>query len=144
MLRWHAARDERVAGHTFHLADPAPLLAREVYDAVLTRRTPRSRAGTSPARSARGVARLGIARLDPGRSRSSTPRSPVRYDATNTERVLAGTGVRCPPLADYLSRLVRYVLDVSRPVAIPHEDEVSDPLAQRLNRRSRSFVFQMS
>jgi hypothetical protein len=38
----------------------------------------------------------------------------VRYDATNTATALAGTGVRCPPLADYLGALVRHVVAPDR------------------------------
>ena len=37
----------------------------------------------------------------------------VRYDATNTAHALAGTGVRCPPLVDYVGALVRHVLDTA-------------------------------
>ena len=56
----------------------------------------------------------------------------VQYDATNTVAALAGTGVRCPPLTDYLPVLVRYVLDATRGagdvLADLAEEDVSDPL----------------
>jgi len=53
----------------------------------------------------------------------------VHYDQTNTTHALAGTTVRCPPLADYLPVLVQHVLDVSRaPAAADELDEVPDPL----------------
>ena len=52
---------------------------------------------------------------------------PVHYDQTNTAAALAGSGLTCPSLADYLPTLVRYVLDVSRP-APAEPDDVADPL----------------
>ena len=53
----------------------------------------------------------------------------VHYDSTNTARALAGTTVRCPPLADYLPVLVQHVLDVSRARRRRRElDDIADPL----------------
>jgi hypothetical protein len=55
----------------------------------------------------------------------------VHYDQTNTAQALARTPVRCPPLAEYLPVLVRYVLDVTRPELRDDVDDVSDPLDKR-------------
>ena len=53
----------------------------------------------------------------------------VYYDQTNTTNALAGSTLRCPPLADYLPVLVQHVLDVSRAPLRPEEiDEIADPL----------------
>jgi hypothetical protein len=52
----------------------------------------------------------------------------VHYDQTNTARALAGSVVRCPPLAEYLPALVRYVLDITREPERPSSDDISDPL----------------
>jgi hypothetical protein len=54
----------------------------------------------------------------------------VHYDQTNTAQALAGTGLRCPALAEYLPALVRFVLDVTREPPPEPTDEVSDPLDQ--------------
>ena len=34
---------------------------------------------------------------------------PTHYDTTNTERDLAGSGIACPPVADYLPTLVKFM-----------------------------------
>jgi hypothetical protein len=34
---------------------------------------------------------------------------PTRYDSTNTQADLAGSGISCPPFASYVDRLVRFV-----------------------------------
>ncbi|MBC7977317.1 MAG: hypothetical protein H7138_20260, partial [Myxococcales bacterium] len=57
----------------------------------------------------------------------------VHYDQTHTAQALAGSGVRCPPLAEYLPVLVRYVLDVTRGTTTPtvpvtEDADVHDPL----------------
>jgi hypothetical protein len=52
----------------------------------------------------------------------------VHYDQANTAQALAGTGVHCPALAEYLPALVRFVLDVTREPPPEPTDEVSDPL----------------
>ena len=53
----------------------------------------------------------------------------VHYDQQNTANALAGTTLRCPPLADYLPMLVKHMLAVTREAApqIDHE-ELFDPL----------------
>ena len=39
----------------------------------------------------------------------------MHYDATNTQRALAGTRITCPPIADYLPVLVEHVRQTTRP-----------------------------
>ena len=34
---------------------------------------------------------------------------PTHYDTTETDRLLAGSGVACPPVADYLPTLVKFM-----------------------------------
>jgi hypothetical protein len=52
----------------------------------------------------------------------------VHFDQTNTSNALAGTTLRCPPLADYLPVLVKHVLEVTRSAAPLELDETVDPL----------------
>lgn len=128
---WHAAHSEHAAGKTFHLVDPNPMTARDVFEAVATAANTEKPRGSIPRPLARAVLRTpGLARLG--------ARGPlafvdmldhtVHYDQTNTAQALAGTTVRCPALADYLPVLVQHVLDVSRAPSRPSSDEIADPL----------------
>jgi dephospho-CoA kinase len=127
---WHVARGETAAGKTFHIVDPAPQSARAVFESVAEHAHTEKPRGHIPRPLARAVLRTtGLSRLGRGPlAFLDLLDHTVRYDQTNTAQALAGTGVQCPPLADYLPVLVRYVLDVTRG-ALPDEiDDVSDPL----------------
>ena len=127
---WHVARGETAAGKTFHLVDPAPLSARAVFEGVAEHAHTEKPRGHIPRPLARAVLRTsGLARLGRGPlAFVDVLDHAVHYDQTHTAQALAGTSLRCPPLADYLPILVRYVLDVTRG-ALPAElDDVTDPL----------------
>ncbi len=123
-------RSEGAAGKTFHIVDPAPMSARAVFEAVATHANTEKPFGHIPRPLARAVLRTpGLAKLSGGpRAFVDVLDHPVTYDHTNTQRALAGTGLRCPPLAEYLPELVQYVLDVTRSVPAP-VDDIADPLA---------------
>ena len=128
-------RADGAAGKTFHIVDPAPMTARDVFEAVADHAKTEKPRGHIPRPIARAVLRTpGLSRLAGGpRAFVDVLDHPVRYDHTNTQAALVGTGVRCPPLADYLPALVQYVLDVTRtraPAAdsTARTDDVSDPL----------------
>lgn len=123
-------RAEGAAGKTFHLVDPSPLSARAVFEAVAEHANTEKPFGHIPRPIARAVLRTpGLAKLAGGpRAFVDVLDHPVAYDCTNTREALAGTTVRCPPLADYLPVLVQYVLDVTR-VPPPPPEDVADPLA---------------
>jgi len=127
---WHIARGETAAGKTFHLVDPAPLPARAVFEAVAEHANTEKPRGHIPRPLARAVLRTpGLARLGRGPlAFVDVLDHAVHYDQSNTAQALAGTRVRCPPLADYLPVLVRYVLDVTRAPQRPSSDDISDPL----------------
>ncbi len=132
---WQVARSESAAGKTFHLVDPAPLSARAVFEGVAEHANTEKPRGHIPRPLARAVLRTpGLARLGRGPlALVDVLGHAVHYDQTHTAQALAGTGVRCPPLADYLPVLVRYVLDVTRgtttpTVPTPDEADVNDPL----------------
>lgn len=129
---WRIARGEAAAGKTFHLVDPAPLSARAVFEGVAEHAHTEKPRGSIPRPLARAVLRTpGLARLARGPlALVDVLGHAVHYDQTNTAAALAGTGLTCPALADYLPVLVRYVQDVAKqgqPPAVSAE-EVFDPL----------------
>ncbi len=126
---WHVIRSEGAAGKTFHLVDPNPLSARAVFEGVAEHAHTEKPRGHIPRPIARAVLRTpGLSRLGRGPSAFvDVLDHPVHYDQTNTAAALRGSGLTCPSLGDYLPALVRYVLDVSRPVR-PAGDDVTDPL----------------
>jgi dephospho-CoA kinase len=127
---WRVARAETAAGKTFHLVDPAPMTARAVFEAVAEHANTEKPRGHIPRPLARAVLRTpGLSRLGRGPlAFVDVINHAVHYDQTNTAHALGSTSVRCPPLAEYLPTLVRYVLDVTRDVPPPPLDDVSDPL----------------
>jgi dephospho-CoA kinase len=127
---WQVARGEGAAGKTFHLVDPAPMAARAVFEAVAEHARTEKPRGHIPRPLARAVLRTpGLSRLGRGPlAFVDVIDHAVHYDQTNTAQALAGTTVRCPPLAEYLPVLVRYVLDVTRSGLTPDLEDVSDPL----------------
>ena len=135
---WHVARSEAAAGKTFHIVDPAPLSGRAVFEAVAEHAHTQKPRGHIPRRLARAVLRTpGLSRLGRGPlAFVDMIDHAVHYDQTHTAHALARTAVRCPPLADYLPVLVRYVLETQsertgRSSALVEPDEVSDPLDER-------------
>lgn len=134
----HLTVDERAAGRTFHLTDPEPVKARRVFELVADHaRTEKPRASlagglTRVLLNAPGLDRLArgpLAFLD-------SFDLPVYYDRSNTDQLLAGTGITCPALDSYLEVLVRYVLDVrSKPGGLDDgvEDEVDEDIVDALD-----------
>jgi thioester reductase-like protein len=99
-------------GGTFQLADPRPLTVSELLDEMCRateRRGVRVRLPHRPTawalRTIEPLARwVGI----PG-SAVEYFVHPTHYDTTETDRLLALSGVACPPVADYLPTLVRFM-----------------------------------
>jgi nucleoside-diphosphate-sugar epimerase len=128
---WQIARREDAAGKTFHIVDPAPLRAREVFESVAEYANTEKPRGHIPRPLARAVLKTpGLSRLGRGPlAFVDVLDHPVHYDQTNTARALAGTRVVCPTLTDYLPVLVQYILDVTKNVPQrPSSDDISDPL----------------
>jgi thioester reductase-like protein len=103
--------DRRARGRTFHLADPTPCTTRRVFELVaegLGKRTPR---GFFPANLTRALLRT------PGLDRiAASPRAlidslatPTTLSTLNTDELLEGTDIRCPPFESYVDKLVEYV-----------------------------------
>jgi dephospho-CoA kinase len=127
---WHVSHSPGAAGKTFHLVDPNPLTARAVFEGVADVANTEKPRGSIPRPLARAVLRTpGLARLGRGPlAFVDLLDHAVHYDSTNTTQALAGTTVRCPALADYLSVLVQHVLDISRNEPPGELDDVADPL----------------
>nr|MBA3500871.1 dephospho-CoA kinase [Deltaproteobacteria bacterium] len=127
---WQIARRDDTAGKTFHLVDPAPMRARDVFDAVAEYAHTEKPRGHIPRPIARAVLRTpGLSRLGRGPlALVDVLDHPVHYDQTNTARALAGTPVQCPALADYLPVLVQYVLDITKSPIRPSSEDIADPL----------------
>lgn len=105
------ARDPRSIGKTYHLVDPNPLAAKRVFELIATeagRPLPR---GSVPTMLAAALLRA------PGLDRfASLPRAfleqlgtEVAYDARNTNELLSGTPIACPPFESYVRHMVTSV-----------------------------------
>jgi len=129
---WTIGRYEASAGKTFHIVDPSPLTARQVFDGVAEHANTEKPRGHIPRPLARAVLRTpGLKRLGRGPlAFVDVLDHAVHYDQSNTVQALAGTTLRCPSLSEYLPVLVRHVLDVTR-ANVPREldDDTADPLA---------------
>jgi nucleoside-diphosphate-sugar epimerase len=116
-------------GKTVHLADPSPLSTRKVYELAA------ARAGKSLPRVAlphRVVeALLGLPILErltrPQRNAIRLTNHFAVYHCRNQLDLLAGTGIRCPPITTYLDRLIEFVRAnlSARPRRM---EDVDDPL----------------
>jgi thioester reductase-like protein len=128
-------RNPAAPGRTFHLVDPHPLTAKRVFELV-------ARAGGRP--SPRGFIPTNLTKAllrTPGLERfAKSPRAfveqlatPVRFDARNTEEILASTGISCPPFESYVDNIVAYVRDRVREKrerrASEPQDIEDDPLS---------------
>jgi thioester reductase-like protein len=104
----HIGRSDAAAGLTFHLADPRPLPARRAFEEVARATGRRAPRGSVPPSLAKALLRApGFERL------ARSPRAlvdqlsrPVRFDTRNADRLLAGSGIECPPFGSYVDQLV--------------------------------------
>ncbi|WP_404353685.1 SDR family oxidoreductase [Exiguobacterium aurantiacum] len=102
---------------TFHLTDPFPHGAREVYRMIHEEMFGRPPRGTIP----HAVAETGFSALHLS-ERYGVPREllayfkhQVHFDTTQTLRALSGTDIVCPDLKDYLPKVVAYYETYKKP-----------------------------
>jgi thioester reductase-like protein len=103
-------RKPGLEGHTFHLADPQPMLARDVYRYMVKHFVGREPLGTIPP-----ILMALPLSLRPVRELLGVPKEILEYfnhkasyDTSEATAALAGTGVACPRLMDYLPNLLKF------------------------------------
>lgn len=107
------ARSERAPGGTFHLVDPRPPSAADVFELVARAAGRRGPSGSIPAGIARALLRApGLERIagDP-RTLAGQLIQKVRFDAHGAESILGPAGVFCPPFATYVDHVVAALQD---------------------------------
>lgn len=126
---YQLAIDERAAGGTFHLTDPLPLSAKQIYELVAERAHRKRPRGFIPSGLAKAIMRTpGLDRL------ARAPRTFLEsiddlafYNPRHALGLLDGTGIKCPPFDAYVDHLLRYVREVHAARRQKLEDEVFDP-----------------
>jgi thioester reductase-like protein len=121
-------------GRTFHLVDPSPLPAGRAFELMAYAAGKRSTRGAVPSYLTRALLRApGLERIVRSpKAFLQLLTSPVRYDATNAEAVLRGTGILCPPFESYVDRIVAHVqqhIRERRRVEAYQSEEAYDPLS---------------
>jgi len=107
----HIGLRREARGRTFHLASSEGLTAQQVFDAIARaggRRTTRS---ILPSQVAAALSRTpAVARfLQEPRALVQQLATQARYDTRHADRILAGSGIACPPLESYVGTLVATV-----------------------------------
>ncbi len=128
------ARDPRSIGRTFHLVDPKPATAREVFELIAHSAGRPSPRGSVPTNLATALLRT------PGLERfANVPRAfleqlatEVSYDDRGAREILGSGGPTCPRFATYVDVMVDFVRRQQterRAKEVPVEVEQEDPLA---------------
>ena len=105
------ARDERAAGATVQLADPAPLTTRELFDVVAEHLAGRPSRLSFPAPVVQTTLNLPLSEKISGLPRVGVPYFFLQqtYDTARAQQLLAPHGVRCPRFPDYVAALIDFV-----------------------------------
>jgi thioester reductase-like protein len=126
---WSISRDPRAVGRTLHLVDPNPMSAKRVYELIAEKANKKLPKFTLSAKAADVMLRLPwlekLAR--PHRAAINYVNHLAIYNCYNTLELLDGTGIRCPPLATYLDKLVAFVRDFYQRKR-DEQAQVEDPL----------------
>lgn len=128
----HIGRNPDAVGRTFHLTDPRPLTVRRVFELVAQSGGRRLPGGFIPSGVARALLGApGLRWMSKGpRAFLDTITTPVRYDTRNTDAVLDGSSVHCPPFEAYVDALVAFVKQRVKERRVKHaEREHEDPLS---------------
>jgi thioester reductase-like protein len=99
------------AGRTVHVVDPAPLPARRVYELIASRLGRRLAGVPIPQRALATLRRLPLVDRLGGRTAQAFQYVDhlANYDTRNLLGLLEGSGVRCPPITEYLDRVIDFV-----------------------------------
>lgn len=120
--------DARSPGKTFHLTDPTPLPAKQVFELFAAAAGRRALRGFFPSQITSALLRT------PGLERFATsPRSLIEvlgtsvvYDTRNADAVLGA--LKCPPFATYVDKLAAHVQARLRERQRARDEDVLDPL----------------
>lgn len=105
------ARDERAAGATVQLADPAPLNTHELFEAIARAIAGRGSRITIPGGIVRPSLMLPFSPRLTGLPRTGVPYFFLEqtYDTTRARALLEPHGISCPPLPSYINQLINFV-----------------------------------
>ncbi|HEX7177137.1 MAG TPA: SDR family oxidoreductase [Pyrinomonadaceae bacterium] len=105
------AREERAAGATVQLADPAPLTTRELFDIIAGVLTGHGSRLIVPAPLVRASLTLPLSDTLTKLPHSGVPYFFIKqtYDTARAAELLEPHGVRCPSFTTYAAALVRFV-----------------------------------
>jgi thioester reductase-like protein len=105
------AQNPAGAGRTVHLVDPSPLSARRVYEMIAARAGKKLPTASVPARAIQALLQLPLLERFSGVHRPAVEylNHLAIYNCRNLIELLDGTGIRCPPIASYLDRLIEFV-----------------------------------
>lgn len=113
-MAWISLQPESI-GKTYQLADPDP----PTNDWMLAEMARAAGRSVLRVRLPAGLARWALTTLPVVRYWLGIPPGsvgyfthPTRYDVSNTEAALEGSGIRCPPMSDYLAKLVQFARSV--------------------------------
>jgi thioester reductase-like protein len=127
---WVLAQKPEAAGKTVHLVDPNPMSARRVYELIAERANRKLPRFTLSARAADLFLRIpGVEKLArPQRAAIQYVNHLVLYNCHTALELLDGTGVRCPPLATYLDKLIDFAMLSWKERQTGSAEDVEDPL----------------
>ncbi|MGB8509691.1 MAG: SDR family oxidoreductase [Pyrinomonadaceae bacterium] len=105
------ATDERAAGQTIQLADPALLSTRALFDVIATTLTGHGSRITAPAPLVRATLRLPLSEHLTKLPRVAAPYFFLRqtYDTARADALLEPHGIRVPRFSEYVGPLVNFV-----------------------------------
>jgi len=105
------AFDERAIGKTVQLADPSPLTTYGLFNAIAGAINGKSSRITAPAAWVRFFLMLPPSPAITGLPHPAVPYFFVKqlYDSTQAQQLLAPHGIRCPPFAGYVDKIVEFV-----------------------------------
>ncbi len=106
------SRDPKTVGKCFQIVDPRPITGRELFTRVASALGCKVPRWTLPPRVMDWMMKFKLVR-----KRIQIPKEAmvymnhsVTYDPSNTLAALEGTGIACPPAAEYIPRLVEFYL----------------------------------
>jgi thioester reductase-like protein len=125
------ARNPASVGKTVHLVDPAPLSARRVYELIAQRAHRRMPRVSLPHRVVDAVLSLPVLERFSRQQRAAieSVNQLAFYNPHNLLELLDGSGIRCPPVTDYLDRLIDFVRDHFEKRQASERQPDDDPLA---------------